>query len=64
MRIHARNRLRKCGRTKPTVASRYRIGLHFSINERNRADFDKNPDKYAPLNGYAGQLFLVGELVE
>lgn len=32
--------------------------------ERNRADFDKNPDKYAPLNGYAGQLFLVGELVE
>lgn len=32
--------------------------------ERNRADFDKNPEKYAPLNGYAGQLFLVGELVE
>ena len=32
--------------------------------ERNRADFDKNPDKYAPLNGYAGQLFLVGELVK
>ena len=32
--------------------------------ERNRANFDKNPDKYALLNGYAGQLFLVGELVK
>lgn len=30
--------------------------------ERNRADFDKKPEKYASLNGYAGQLFLIGEL--
>ena len=32
--------------------------------ERNRNDFDKNPKKYASLNGYAGQVFLLGELVE
>ena len=32
--------------------------------ERNRGDFDRNPAKYEPLNGYAGQLFLVGELVK
>ncbi len=30
---------------------------------RNRADFDKDPAKYAPLNWYAGCLFIVGELV-
>lgn len=30
--------------------------------ERNRADFDKNPDKYASRDYYAGTLFIVGEL--
>ena len=31
--------------------------------EKNRADFAKSPDKYAPTNWYAGAIFLVGELV-
>ncbi|MBL4701980.1 MAG: SGNH/GDSL hydrolase family protein [Phycisphaeraceae bacterium] len=31
--------------------------------EQKRADFDKNPDKYAPLNWYPGAIMLVGELV-
>ncbi len=30
--------------------------------EKNRADFDKNPEKYAPLDYYVGTLFIVGEL--
>ncbi|WP_043583987.1 SGNH/GDSL hydrolase family protein [Geminisphaera colitermitum] len=32
--------------------------------ERNRADFDSTPEKYAGSNWYAGAVFLVGELVE
>jgi hypothetical protein len=31
--------------------------------EKNRPDFDKFPEKYAPTNWYAGAIFLVGELV-
>jgi hypothetical protein len=31
--------------------------------EKNRADFAKYPEKYAPTNWYAGAIFLVGELV-
>lgn len=31
--------------------------------ERNRADFDKDNAKYAPLVNYIGTIFLVGELV-
>lgn len=31
--------------------------------EKNRADFAKTPEKYAPTNWYAGAIFLVGELV-
>ncbi|MDR1282170.1 MAG: GDSL-type esterase/lipase family protein [Opitutaceae bacterium] len=31
--------------------------------ERNRADFEKSPAKYAGSNWYAGALFLLGELV-
>ncbi|NBV85603.1 MAG: SGNH/GDSL hydrolase family protein [Verrucomicrobia bacterium] len=32
--------------------------------EKNRPDFAKSPDKYAPTNWYAGAIFLIGELVE
>jgi hypothetical protein len=32
--------------------------------DRNRADLDKNSDKYAPTNWYAGAIFIVGEIVK
>lgn len=32
--------------------------------ERNRADFDKSPEKYQGSNWYVGAILLVGELVE
>ncbi len=32
--------------------------------EKNRPDFAKSPEKYAPTNWYAGAIFLIGELVE
>ncbi|UKI33560.1 MAG: hypothetical protein L6W00_09070 [Lentisphaeria bacterium] len=31
--------------------------------ERNRADYDKNPTKYQPIDAYIGALLLVGEVV-
>ena len=31
--------------------------------EKNRADFEKSPAKYEPINWYAGAIFLIGELV-
>jgi hypothetical protein len=34
-----------------------------ALFEHNRADFDKNPDKYIELNWYPGAIMLVGELV-
>jgi len=30
----------------------------------NRADYDKNPQKYAPRYWYAGAIFVVGDIVE
>ncbi len=32
--------------------------------EHNRGDFDKNPQKYAPTHAFAGNIFIVGELME
>lgn len=32
--------------------------------ERNRHDFDKNPDKYAPNRWHLGAIMLIGELVD
>ncbi|MFA6960434.1 MAG: GDSL-type esterase/lipase family protein [Opitutaceae bacterium] len=32
--------------------------------DRNRADLEKNPAKYAPTNWYAGAIFIVGEIVK
>lgn len=32
--------------------------------ERNRSDFDKNPQKYEPLDWYTGAILLVGEIVK
>lgn len=32
--------------------------------ERNRADFEKSPEKYAPIHWYAGALQIIGELVD
>ena len=32
--------------------------------ERNRHDFDKNPNKYKPHNWYVGGVFISGELVK
>ncbi len=31
--------------------------------ERNRADFDKKPEKYAGHTWYAGSLMIIGEIV-
>lgn len=31
--------------------------------EKNRADFAKSPEKYAPTHWYAGAIFLIGEFV-
>lgn len=31
--------------------------------ERNRADFDKNPAKYEPIDAYLGAIQIVGEIV-
>lgn len=32
--------------------------------ERNRADYDKNPEKYKPIDAYLGAILLVGEIVK
>lgn len=32
--------------------------------EHNKADYDSNPRKYAPIHAFAGNIFIVGELVE
>jgi hypothetical protein len=32
--------------------------------EKNRSDFDKNPEKYAKLHWNVGAIFIVGEIVE
>ncbi|MDO4949840.1 MAG: SGNH/GDSL hydrolase family protein [Bacteroidales bacterium] len=32
--------------------------------EHNKADYDNNPQKYAPTHAFAGNIFIVGELVE
>ena len=31
--------------------------------ERNRPNYDKNPERYKPIDAYLGAILLVGEIV-